>query len=87
MLESINVVVDGKKTVVKKGISLLELSKIYDNEFGHKIIIAKVDSEYHELNDPINKPCNIEFLDLTSSYANRVYLNGLVFLANYCFKE
>ncbi len=87
MLESINVVVNGKKTVVKKGISLLELSKIYDNEFGHKIIIAKVDSEYHELNDPINKPCNIEFLDLTSSYANRVYLNGLVFLANYCFKE
>lgn len=87
MLESIKVKVAGKETIIKKGITLLELSKMYDEEFNHKIIIAKVDGKYHELNDSINKPCNIEFFDLTTRYANRIYLNGLVFLANYCFHE
>ncbi len=87
MLESIKVWVFDKETIVKKGITLLELSKMYDELFLHKIIVAKVDSEYHELNDTINKPCHIEFYDLSSSFANRVYLNGLVFLVNYCFQE
>ena len=87
MLENIKVYVDEKEEIIKKGITLLELSKMYDNMFLHKIIIAKVDSEYHELNDPINKTCHIEFFDLTDSFANRVYLNGLVYLTNYCFKE
>ncbi len=87
MLESIKVWVEEKETIVKKGITLLELSKMYDELFLHKIIIAKVDGEYHELNDTITKPCYIEFYDLSSSFANRVYLNGLVFLVNYCFQE
>ena len=87
MLESINVKVNGKSTMVKRGITLLELSKMYEEEYLHSIIIAKVDSEFHELNDTINKSCNIEFYDLTNSFANRVYLNGLIFLANYCFQE
>lgn len=87
MLESIKVWVDDKETTIKKGITLLELSKMYDDLFNHKIIIAKVDGEYHELNDAITKSCHIEFFDLTTRYANRVYLNGLVFLTNYCFNE
>ena len=87
MLESIKCWVDEKETIVKKGITLLELSKMYDELFMHKIILAKVDGEYHELNDTITKPCKIQFLDLNDSYANRVYLNGLVFLTNYCFQE
>lgn len=87
MLENVKVYVDEKEVIIKKGITLLELSKMYDNMFLHKIIIAKVDSEYHELNDPINKTCHIEFFDLTDNFANRVYLNGLVYLTNYCFKE
>ena len=85
MLESINVKVNGKTITVKKGITLLELSKMYDNDFNYKIILAKIGNEYHELSDTLHKPCNIEFLDLTNSYANRVYLNGLIFLVNYCF--
>ena len=87
MLDNIEVIVDGKKVVVKKGITLLELSKMYDDRFNHKILIAKIDNNYHELSDIINKTCKIEFLDLTNAYANRVYLNGLIYLANYCFTE
>ena len=87
MLENIDVIVNGKKVTIKKGITFLELSKMYDDEFLHKIILARVDSDYHELSDQIYKPCNIEFLDLTDSYANRVYLNGLIYLINYCFGE
>lgn len=87
MLENIKVYVDEKEEIIKKGITLLELSKMYDNMFLHKIILAKVDGEYHELNDPINKTCHIEFFDLTDNFTNRVYLNGLVYLTNYCFRE
>ena len=87
MLENVEVMVSGKKVVVKKGMTLLELSKMYDEEFLHKIIIARVDSDYHELCDPIYKTCNIEFLDLTDAFANRVYLNGLIYLINFCFGE
>ena len=85
MLESIDVIVNAKKVTVKKGISLLELSKMYEDDFLHSIIIAKVDNEFHELNDTVNKSCEIEFYDLTNQFANRVYLNGLIYLANYCF--
>ena len=81
MLENIKVFVNGKGIDVKKGITLLELSKMYQDDFLHRIVIAKVDSDYHELNDVITKTCNIEFFDLTTSFANRVYLNGLIFLA------
>lgn len=87
MLESIKVFVEGKEVTVKKGITLLELSKMYDEFFSHRIIVAKVNGEYHELNDLITKPSEIEFFDLTDAFANRVYLNGLVYLANYCFRE
>lgn len=87
MLENIDVVVNGKKVTVKKGITFLELSKMYDNDYLHKIIIAKVDNDYHELSNQIFKPCNIEFLDLMHPYANRVYLNGLIYLINYCYGE
>ena len=85
MLENIDVIVEGKKVTVKKGISLLELSKMYDKEYLHSIILARVGSDYHELTDQIYKPCEIEFFDLTNPYANRVYLNGLIYLMNYCF--
>jgi len=87
MLESINVIINGEDVAIRKGITLLELSKMYDKAFLHKIIIAKVDGEYHELNDVINKVCHIEFFDLTTPYANRVYLNGLIYLINYCYDE
>ena len=87
MLENIDVVVNGKKVTVKKGITFLELSKMYDNDYLHKIIIAKVDNDYHELSNQIFKPCTIEFLDLMHPYANRVYLNGLIYLINYCYGE
>jgi len=85
MLESIDVSVNGKKITVKKGISLLELSKLYESDFLHSIVLAKVNNGFHELNDTITKSCEIEFLDLTNPFANRVYLNGLIYLANYCF--
>ena len=87
MLDSVKVYVDSKEVIIKKGITLLELSKMYDSMYLHKIIVAKVDGEYHELNDVINKTCQIEFFDLSDKFANRVYLNGLVFLTNYSFRE
>jgi len=87
MLENIEVVVNGVKTTIKKGISLLELSKMYEDNYLHKIVVAKVDGIYHELSDIINKKCKIEFFDLMTPYANRVYLNGLIYLINFCFKD
>ena len=87
MLESINIVVNGKKFNVKKGITFLELSKMIEEESPHKILLGKIGENYYELSDQIFKSCKVEFLTLMHPYANRVYLNGLIYLANYCFAE
>lgn len=87
MLENIDVIVNGKKFNVKKGITFLELSKMCDADGVHKVLLGKIGENYYELSDQIFKSCKVEFLDLTHPYANRVYLNGLIYLANYCFAE
>lgn len=87
MLENIKVWVDGEEVIIKKGMTLLELSKNYNEFFIHSIVIARVDNEYRELSEIITEECHITFLDLTDRMANKIYLNGLVFLLNYCFNE
>ena len=87
MLESINVLVNGNKYNVRKGITFLELSKMCYDDNRHKILLGKIGENYYELSDQLYKSCKVEFLDLTHPYANRVYLNGLIYLANYCFSK
>ena len=87
MNELLKVNVMGKDKEIIKGITLLELSKEYKEDFKFEIILAKVDGIYKELNESITKESKIEFLDLTERGASRVYLNGLIYLTIYSYKE
>lgn len=87
MIENIKVSVMGEIKEVSKNTTYLELSRMYHSNFKHPIIIAKQNNQYKELKDRIDDEGNIEFCDYTDREANRVYLNGLVYLTIYAFKD
>lgn len=71
---------DGRKETVKKGITLLELSKNYENEFSAPIVLALMDNKLKELRSHVNEDCNLEFLDVTNRDGYRAYLRSVSFL-------
>lgn len=79
-MNNIKVTINGKVIEIVSGTTLLELSKNYENDFKYNIILAKVNDMYKELSEPIKKDSTIEFYDLTDRFANRIYLNGLIYL-------
>lgn len=87
MNETIKVTILGKVYEVLKNTTLEEISKLVENEFQYSIILAKANNEYRELNQKINKDCEIEFYDLTNHYANRIYINGLILLMTHAYKK
>ena len=86
LVDNIKVNVDGMEIEVSRGTTLLEISKMFKNK-GRKPIIAIVNDTLNELTYVPNDEDNIEFLDFTSSLANRIYVNGLILLLNYAFNE
>lgn len=86
LVENIKINISGMEMEVSKGTTLLEISKMF-NKKNRKPIIAKVNGTIHELNTIPNNNDSIEFLDLTDSSANRVYVSGLILLLNYAFNE
>lgn len=87
LIENIKVNVSGMEIEVAKNTTLLEISKMFNTNGPHKIVLAKVNNHYKELIDVVYDGDNIEFCDLTDKTANRVYLNGLIFLVKYAFNE
>ena len=87
MMENLKVKIKDETVEVGKGTTLLEVSKSYQKDFAYPIIIAKEDGVYKELSTTINKDSTIEFFDLKDRTANRIYLNGLIFLTIYAGKE
>ena len=86
LVDSIKVNVSGMEIEVSKGTTLLEISKMFNTE-GRRPIIATINGDICELNSIPSNNDEIEFLDLTNSTANRVYVNGLILLLNYAFNE
>ncbi len=84
--DKIEVSVNGMSMDIAKGTTLLEVSKMFSSE-GRPSIIAKVDGHYVEMTEVARPNTEIELCDLTDYYANRVYVNGLIYLLNYAFNE
>ena len=87
MNQNIEITISGKKYHVPKGMTLDEISKNFYDKFKYPIILAKVGNNLKELTYTIQKSCNIEFLDLTSREANRVYVSGLVYMLIFAVKS
>ncbi len=87
MIETIEVIINGKEKTYNKGVTLDEISKDYQDKFKYPILLARVDNRLRELSSPIEEPCTIEFLDLTSREGNAVHINGLVYIMEYAVKK
>ena len=86
-MNNLKLLVNKKEIEVPSKTTLEEISKQFKQDYKYEIIIAKVDGIYKELSDTINKECTIEFFDLSERGSNSIYLNGLVFLTIYSFKQ
>ena len=86
-MERIKVYINNQEITIDKGTTLQELSVNYQDNFKYDIILAKVNGEHTELSHVVKENENIEFFDLYEREANRVYLNGLIFIIDYTFKK
>lgn len=82
-MNNVKVTINGKTIEIASGTTLLELAKNYSSDFKYSIILAKVNESYKELHEQIKKDCTVEFFDLKDRNANRIYLNGLIYLTIY----
>lgn len=86
-MNKLTVNINDNQVEVDYGTTLETISKNYQQNFKYDIIVAKVDGIYKELTETVTKNCKIEFFDLTYRGANSIYLNGLVYLMIYAFKQ
>lgn len=64
----------------KEGTTLKEISDSFRHYYNYDILVAKVDNELTDLSDEINKKCNVEFFDRSSSVGNSVYFTSANFM-------
>ena len=86
-MDNVKIVVKDKIYYVKKGTTLQEVAAEFQKDYKFPILVARVNNTLKELNYKIVKPKNIEFLDLTSSIGNKVYVKGLIFILIVAIKE
>ena len=62
------------------GITLKEISKSFKKHFNYPILVGKVDNNIEELNEVINRSCNVEFFDRSTGLGNGIYGRTLQFM-------
>ena len=87
MNENIEVLINKKKYQFPKGIVLEEIAKNFQDTCKYPIVLAKIGNAIKELSVPLNKSCEIEFLDLTSREGNRAHIAGLTFVVVYAIRS
>lgn len=71
----------------ESGISLLEISKNFKNDFKEKILVATVNNRLSSLDTKLNRSCEVNFFDMTSVLGNRTYSRGIYFLFSKAVKD
>lgn len=86
-MDTIKINVFGEEKEVQKGICLKDLAKDYQDKFKYKIVCARIGNAIKDLNTTLDTDCSIEFLQIIDNHANRVYINSLIYLCIYAYKE
>ncbi len=87
MFDEVKIMVEGIEEEVAVGTTLEEISKKCSSNHSYPIILGRVNNRIRELSYKVTSPKNIEFLDWSSSFANKSYINGLIFLLSYAVKK
>ena len=86
-MEKININVMGEELEVDKGVLLKDLAEEYQPDFEYKIVCARINGVIAPLTSEITKPCEIEYLQAIDKTANRIYINGLIYMCLYAYKQ
>ncbi len=86
-MDSIKIKYNLKSYTYPKGVTLLDISKDFVDDFKESIIIGSVNGRPCELNFKVMTNCNIDFFDTTSPIGNRVYESGLIFVLVEAFEN
>lgn len=86
-MDDIRIKVMGQEMVVKKGTSLKEIAKQFENYFTFSILGAYVDNLIQELDFSIQRECTITFFDLTDKTGNKMYVNALIYMTLIAIKR
>ena len=62
------------------GTTLKEISESFKKHFNYPILVGKVDNNIEELNEVINRSCNVEFFDRSTGLGNGIYGRTLQFM-------
>ncbi|MEI7884326.1 MAG: TGS domain-containing protein [Clostridia bacterium] len=71
---------NGKILEAPVGTTLLELSKLVQQDYASAIVIANVDNEVRDLQYKLFADCEVEFFEILSEQGLRVYERSLIFL-------
>lgn len=86
-MNDIKVIINNKEYVFDFGITLLDISVNFRNDFKYPIVGAKVDNRVMELSKSVDKDCSIEFFDCTTKEGSKMYQKGLIFILLVAIKE
>ncbi|MFP4697944.1 MAG: nucleoside kinase [Eubacteriales bacterium] len=78
--EFVQVLIDGEKKEIKKGITLLELSRKFQEKQKGLIVLAIVDHKLTELFKTIDKDCIIQFIKTSTQDGLRTYKRSALFI-------
>lgn len=87
MDETIKITINDNEYDFFKGITLEEVSKMFQADCKYPIILGKVNGKLKELTYQLVNNCKVEFLDLTTHEGNRTHISGLTFVMVYAVKS
>lgn len=63
-----------------EGTTYKEISDYFKHNYNYDVLVAKVNNNLVDLSDTLNKRCNIDFFDRSSSVGNNVYMRSARFV-------
>lgn len=77
MEKMLRCIVDNEEREYKKGTTLLEISKEFQDRYGDDIILAMLNGKLRELAKPVIKDSKITFLTTMDDVGHKTYLRGM----------
>lgn len=74
------VTIDGVTKEYKQGTTYLEISKEYQPQFKHEIILVLMNGRLRELFKTLKQDCTIEFVTISEDAGRKTYARGLIFV-------
>lgn len=74
------VTIDGVTKEYKQGTTYLQISREYQSQFKHEIILVLMNGRLRELFKTLKQDCTIEFVSIAEDAGRKTYARGLIFV-------